>query len=74
MVSVGSQLTIPCVADGSPKPTIEWLKVGDENNSFGIELNFRSVGIEDAGYYECRAKNGLDKDLLARIKLDVLGK
>lgn len=77
VVGVGNQLSIPCSADGSPKPKIEWSKVGGEKGSliFGTDtLSFRSVNLSDEGYYECRAKNGLEKDLLAMIKLDVLGK
>lgn len=77
VVAVGNQLNIPCSADGSPKPKIEWSKVGGGKDSLILgtdSLSFRSVNLSDEGYYECRAKNGLEKDLLAVIKLDVLGK
>lgn len=53
---------------------IEWTKLGDDHEMIGSELRFSSVGMRNAGYYECKAKNGLDEDLIAKIKLDVLGK
>ena len=75
-VAVGKQLHIPCVADGLPKPSIEWTRIGADNKPeiFGPELRFGSVGQQDAGMYECRARNGVEKDLISRTKLNVLGK
>ena len=74
-IGVGKPLHVPCIAGGSPEPSIEWTRVGDEKTGFvGRELRFVSVSQQDAGYYECRAKNGVEKDLVARMKLNVLGK
>lgn len=73
-IAVGRPIHIPCLADGSPKPTIEWTKVGEEAAFMRSELRFTSVSQQDAGYYECRAKNGVEKDLISKIKLIVLGK
>lgn len=50
-----------------------------ENNYDSIameqtELRFPSVSIKDSGTYECRITNGLEEDLVTRIKLLVRGK
>lgn len=73
---VGKQVFVPCSADGLPKPTVEWIKVnGEDGETFiGPELRFSGIGQNDSGFYECRAKNGLEKDLVSRIKVNVLGK
>ena len=72
---VGKFVQVPCRAEGSPPVSIEWSKVdGDNKEARGYELSFTAVRQEDAGYYECRARNGHDKDLVSRIKLSVLGK
>lgn len=74
-IGLGKQLHVPCLADAVPKPTIEWTRLGQgRRDSIGNELRFDSVKQQDDGYYECRAKNGLEEDLVARIKLSVLGK
>ena len=76
-VSVGRrQLELVCDAEGFPAPKIEWTKVDDPNRQFGSSnvLHFNSVGQSEAGEYECRASNGVDSDLVKRIKLQVLGK
>ena len=73
-VGVGKTVSIPCKADGSPAPTIEWCKIEDEVRLLGPELRFASVSQQDAGYYECRANNGQDNQISARVKLSVLGK
>ena len=48
--------------------------MGETGQIFGSELRFNAVAQEDAGTYECSAKNGADKDLRTRLKLNVLGK
>ena len=75
--SAGKPVYVACSAEGQPVPRIEWTKVGEDNRAsqfFGPELRFNSIGQSDAGFYECRATNGAEKDLVARIKIDVLGK
>lgn len=68
---------IPCLAEGVPKPNIEWRKIsnsGTEDEILGSSLRFSSIEQKDAGYYECKASNGVEEDLRSRIRLDVLGK
>lgn len=67
-------MSIPCAANGFPKPTIKWYKIGNQSVLFGPELSFASIEQQDAGYYECRASNGVEKDLVSGIELKVLGK
>lgn len=75
-VGAGRPLDVPCSADGSPSPTIEWFRHGDseEPKALGSYLRIYSVSPADAGLYECRAKNGAEPDLVARVKINVLGK
>lgn len=68
---------IACLAEGVPEPTIEWRKIassGEEDTILGSSLGFTSIERGDAGYYECKASNGVEEDLRSRIKVDVLGK
>lgn len=75
-VPVGKSLMIPCAAGGGGSPTVSWSRLDEGRSSsfYGPELRFNPVKQDDAGYYECRASNGVDKDLVSRIKLNVLGK
>lgn len=76
-VPVGKSVYIPCIADGIPRPTIEWTRLGDGEQSIWYpqaELRLGSVSQNDSGSYECRARNGVDKDLIRRVELEVLGK
>ena len=74
----GKPLHIPCRASGKPEPRMEWFKLGGDNHEsdqmLGAEFQFGALAQEDSGVYECRARNGVEKDLRARVKLDVLGK
>lgn len=75
-VKAGKPLDVPCTADGSPSPTIEWFRHGESDGSrpLGSHLRVYSASPDDTGVYECRAKNGAEPDLVARIKINVLGK
>lgn len=78
-VKVGRPLRVPCTANGQPPPKIDWIKLDDESRTtgrrtFGGSLEFNAIGQDDGGFYECRASNGVEKDLMSRIKLNVLGK
>lgn len=73
-VSVGKPVKIPCEAEGLPRPAIKWKKLGDKEEGLNSNLQFSAITQQDAGYYECTASNGDDNNLVARIKLNVLGK
>lgn len=46
----------------------------DSPELLGPELRFIPTRPEDGGHYECRARNGIEKDLVASIEVKVLGK
>lgn len=86
-VPVGKQVHVPCLAEGNPQPRIEWIRLNSNRNNnnnnndgggnqqpLGSELRFSQISQGDAGYYECHASNGVEEDLVARVKLEVLGK
>ena len=73
-MSVGKGVHVPCKATGSPEAQIRWTKMDESNSQVGRELKFDSVTLKDAGVYECRASNGVEKDLIARVSLKVMGK
>lgn len=46
----------------------------DDNLMELSELRFSSISPSDSGTYECRVSNGVEEDLVTRIKLTVKGK
>uniref|UniRef100_A0A3Q2PKB3 Immunoglobulin superfamily, member 9a n=1 Tax=Fundulus heteroclitus TaxID=8078 RepID=A0A3Q2PKB3_FUNHE len=61
---VGSRLTLECVADGNPTPTITWLKDGSVIPTSlsarvhqGGALSLAAVTTQSAGLYACHASN-----------------
>lgn len=81
---LGAPLQVACRADGSPKPLATWTRLADEPSGdlaapplgepSWPELRFHSISARDSGLYECRAGNGLERDLVARTRINVLGK
>ena len=71
---IGERLIVPCSARGNPSPTIEWVKLGANNEFQGSKLQFYSIQQSDSGQYKCIASNKLDADLTKQISIEVLGK
>lgn len=56
-----------CVADGSPKPTVEWTRVSSQDSRKSLsrsrardsskELYITNLQLEDEGLYSCVASN-----------------
>ena len=69
-----SNVTIECLAEGIPPPSLSWSNDGkDMENSGGNFLHLRSVTREDSGRYTCSADNFLGSNRQSAI-LTVRGK
>lgn len=78
-VPVGKPVHVQCSASGQPAARVTWTKLAGENQTtnsrgYGSELRFSAISQHDSGLYECRAGNGVEKDLVSRIRVNVLGK
>lgn len=66
----GEPVTLECVANGVPKPTIKWLRNGEDIDFSDLDSRFRIIGTgsleigiadeSDSGNYQCRATNTVD--------------
>ncbi|XP_069370001.1 protein turtle homolog A isoform X2 [Paralichthys olivaceus] len=57
---VGGRLSLSCVANGNPPPTITWLKDGsvlERINHQDGALSLGAVSVQSAGQYTCHASN-----------------
>uniref|UniRef100_A0A8C9XVJ4 Immunoglobulin superfamily, member 9a n=1 Tax=Sander lucioperca TaxID=283035 RepID=A0A8C9XVJ4_SANLU len=60
---VGRHLSLACVANGNPTPTITWLKDGSVIQRINYQvclynsLSLRAVSMQSAGQYTCHASN-----------------
>jgi len=63
----GNNVTLPCYAEGFPKPVVTWFKNGEEvdsgtyNADAGL-LTFNNIQFADRGLYKCEARNFLGFD------------
>ncbi|XP_039436858.1 neogenin isoform X2 [Culex pipiens pallens] len=81
-VKEGDTVILDCVANGNPKPTIKWLRNGEEVDMNDLDSRFRIIGTgsmqinsiqdTDAGDYQCRASNSEDSlDASATVQVQV---
>ncbi|XP_078379871.1 uncharacterized protein LOC144662805 isoform X2 [Oculina patagonica] len=61
---IGQKVTLKCVSDGVPTPTLKWYRP-DENELNTVTAKEGTVGVtindeQDFGQYKCVAYNGLD--------------
>uniref|UniRef100_A0A1L8DK65 Putative axon guidance receptor dscam n=1 Tax=Nyssomyia neivai TaxID=330878 RepID=A0A1L8DK65_9DIPT len=81
-VREGETVTLECVANGNPKPTIRWLKNGGDIDMNDLDSRFRIIGTGslqilsaedgDSGDYQCRAINSVDSlDASATVLVQV---
>ncbi|KAG5883619.1 hypothetical protein JTB14_005751 [Gonioctena quinquepunctata] len=81
VVDEGSNVSLQCIAKGSPEPAITWkredgqpirFRNGSEVLSYaGPRLNFTHVNRDHMGPYLCIATNGIPPSVSKRIKLVV---
>ena len=73
IVAVGRTKILQCQALGFPQPQYRWLKDGDFISGFSSEhfYKIQSVEREDAGSYQCIAKNSVGSILSEMIPLSV---
>ncbi|XP_058649723.1 vascular cell adhesion protein 1 isoform X2 [Onychostoma macrolepis] len=74
-VNLGERLEITCHADGNPKPTILWRKLGEtqpEVQSQNHKLIINNASWSQAGFYQCNASNGVGSQQM-KIKVMVVG-
>ena len=74
----GQTVTLKCVADGAPKPTLAWYKPdGSEINKVTVKENTVKVKINedrDFGMYICTANNGLNPATAKTVHVQKVGK
>ncbi|XP_028590129.2 contactin-2 isoform X1 [Podarcis muralis] len=62
----GQLVALECFAFGNPVPRIKWRKLDGSQSSEWITteplLQFKEIGFEDEGTYECEAENAQGKD------------
>ena len=72
----GSNVTLPCTADGYPIPHVTWIAPNGtvlQNRTRDTNLTLQNVSRHSSGTYQCNATNELGSDS-ATVKLDVLCK
>lgn len=78
----GTEAILECVANGNPKPQIQWLLNGEDINTSSNDSRYRIAGTgslqilsavdEDTGNYQCRASNSIDSsDIQVSIQVQV---
>ncbi|KAG1945799.1 vascular cell adhesion protein 1b [Pimephales promelas] len=64
-VSLGSNLTLTCVAEGNPKPEFTWTALKPDGQFLEMgksqDLFMHNVSLSDAGTYQCDVSNDLGR-------------
>ena len=75
---IGQTVTLKCLSDGVPTPTLSWYKPeGSEINRVTARENKVQVplrGDQDFGHYKCIAANGLPPSDEKLIKINQISK
>ncbi|XP_026518572.2 carcinoembryonic antigen-related cell adhesion molecule 16-like, partial [Terrapene carolina triunguis] len=56
-ITLGSPLTLTCVADSVPAPSYRWVLDGTDTKETGSSLTFNSITQDHQGTYTCQAHN-----------------
>ncbi|XP_048588837.1 hemicentin-2 [Nematostella vectensis] len=70
-VTEGSPAVLPCNATGIPNPVIDWVGPRGQNLSPGSTFPFPNITRNDAGLYNCRARNKVGV-VISQAYIDVL--
>nr|XP_045619920.1 interference hedgehog-like isoform X2 [Procambarus clarkii] len=73
----GSNLTMLCLANGHPKPSVRWTRYGGMLPSRSSQeedgsLFITQLVVEDEGTYLCHANNGVGTEVMLDVSLEVL--
>ena len=61
-------MTLNCMAEGNPAPTVTWTKVAD-NSTVNFPLTI--TGKQDEGLYRCTAQNGVGSPATKDVHITV---
>ncbi|KAJ6643801.1 Neogenin [Pseudolycoriella hygida] len=81
-VREGDTVTMDCVSNGNPKPSMKWLRNGEDIDINDLDSRFRIIGTGSlqitsvdethAGNYQCRASNSVDSlDMQSSLQVQV---
>ncbi|GFR22302.1 basement membrane-specific heparan sulfate proteoglycan core protein [Trichonephila clavata] len=85
ITTIGTTVTVRCLASGSPEPIIQWTKK-DGSKTVNVNptastdtkdsslLRLSPVSYEDAGVYECMADNGIPPVITSNFTLTIRGR
>jgi len=76
-VTEGDDKDIECISDGRPPPMVTWTKIGGLSNNIHARaqwLTFRKASRNESGTYTCTAANGIGKQAIATVDVNVLCK
>ncbi|CAM5176411.1 unnamed protein product, partial [Eretmochelys imbricata] len=73
-LTLGSPLTLSCVADSVPAPSYRWVLNGTDTNETGTSLTFNPTTLDHQGTYECQADNPItNRTARASVAVRVTG-